>query len=444
MLHAQPRRRLVDEVDRLVGELPTGDVAVGERRGGDQRGVGDAYAVVCLVLLLDPTEDLDGVLDTGLADEDLLEAALQGGVLLDPLAVLVQRGRADHVQLTARQHRLEHVARVHRRVATGARTDDRVQLVDERDDLSAGVLDLLEHGLEPLLELAAVLRSGHHRGEVERQHPAALERVGHVAGDHALREPLDDGGLADAGLADEDGIVLGAPREHLDHAPDLGVAADDRVETAVLGGLREVDGVLLQRLVRRLGGLAGDASVAADGGDRLAQPGGREAGVGEHLLGGRLDRGDRHEEVVGRDVLVLHRAGQVERLGQHARQCSRPAGLLHRGAGGAGQRLLRGLGPSEQGLGVHACLHHQAAARPVLLPKQCNQQVDGLGVGVAARRGSQLGSLDDLSAAAGELLCTELTQLCSSVGVRWSRRVAWRPSRDPGPLWSHLVQHATS
>ena len=57
----------------------------------------------------------------GLADEDLLEAALQRGVLLDLLAVLVQRGGADHPQLAAGQHRLEHVAGVHRALAAGAR-----------------------------------------------------------------------------------------------------------------------------------------------------------------------------------------------------------------------------------------------------------------------------------------------------------------------------------
>src|SRR4029453_14611090 len=39
----------------------------------------------------------------------------------------------------------------------GARADDRVQLVDEEDDLAGGVLDLPQHGLEAVLELAAVL-----------------------------------------------------------------------------------------------------------------------------------------------------------------------------------------------------------------------------------------------------------------------------------------------
>ena len=137
-LHAQPGGGLVDQVDRLVGQLTAGDVAVGEHRRGHQGGVGDLHAVVRLVLLLQPAQDRHGVLDARLADEDLLEAALEGRVLLDPLAVLVERGRTDQVQLAAREHRLEHVAGVHRGVAAGARADDRVQLVDEGDDLALG------------------------------------------------------------------------------------------------------------------------------------------------------------------------------------------------------------------------------------------------------------------------------------------------------------------
>ena len=109
-----------------------------------------------------------------------------------------------------------------------------VQLVDERDDLPVGLVDLLEHGLQPLLELAAVLGAGDERREVERDELLVLERLGDVARDDALREPLDDGGLADAGLADEHGVVLGAAGEHLADAADLGVAPDHRVELARL------------------------------------------------------------------------------------------------------------------------------------------------------------------------------------------------------------------
>ena len=78
------------------------------------------------------------------------------------------------------------------------------------------LVDLLEHGLQAVLELAAVLGAGDERAQVERDDALVLERLGHVARDDALGEPLDDGGLADAGLADEHGVVLRAAREDLD------------------------------------------------------------------------------------------------------------------------------------------------------------------------------------------------------------------------------------
>ena len=170
-LHAQPRGGLVDEVDRLVGQEPVGDVAVGQRRGRDERGVGDPDAVVDLVALAQAAQDRDRLLDRRLVDEDRLEAPLEGGVLLDVLAVLVEGRRADRVQLAAGEHRLQQVRGVHRALGR-AGPDDRVELVDEQDDLALGVLDLLEDGLEPLLELAAELGAGDERAEVERRRPA--------------------------------------------------------------------------------------------------------------------------------------------------------------------------------------------------------------------------------------------------------------------------------
>ena len=98
--------------------------------------------------------------------------------------------------------------------------------------------DLAQHDLQAVLELAAVLRAGDQRADVERDHAAVAQRLGHVAGDDPLGEALDDRRLAHAGLADQDRVVLRAPGEHLDHAADLVVAADDRVELALLGGLR--------------------------------------------------------------------------------------------------------------------------------------------------------------------------------------------------------------
>ena len=46
--------------------------------------------------------------------------------------------------------------------------DDGVDLVDEDDQAVGVVADLVDHALEALLELAAVLRPGDHAGHVER------------------------------------------------------------------------------------------------------------------------------------------------------------------------------------------------------------------------------------------------------------------------------------
>ena len=167
--------------------------------------------MVGLVLLLDAAQDGDGVGDRRLADEHLLEAPLEGCVLLDVLPVLIEGRGTDHAQLASRQHRLEHVAGIHGALATGARADDGVQLVDEGDDLTVRLLDLIEDGLEPLLELAPVLGSGDHGTEVERDEALALQGQRHIPLDDSTGETLDDGGLADAGLTDQHRIVLGPP-----------------------------------------------------------------------------------------------------------------------------------------------------------------------------------------------------------------------------------------
>src|SRR4029079_11153692 len=130
------------------------------------RAVGDRDTVMRLVPVAQTLEDLDGVLDRRLADLNRLEPALEGGVLLDVLAVLVERGGTDGLQFAAGQFRLPDRSGVDRALG-GPRTHERVHLVDEQDDVAAGV-DLLEHLLEAFLEVTAVAATRHQRTEVER------------------------------------------------------------------------------------------------------------------------------------------------------------------------------------------------------------------------------------------------------------------------------------
>ena len=227
-LELQARGGFVDQIDRLVGPEARRDVTVGKPRRGHDGAVGDLHPVVHFVALLQTTQNGDGVLHRWLGHGHHLEAALERGILLDVLAVFVHRGGADAVQLSARQRRLDHVGGIERAFGrTGAH--QRVQLVDEENDLAFALRDRLEQRLEALLEFTAELRARHDRAHVEYQELPVAQCVGHIAVGDALRETLHDGGLAHARIADEHGVVLGAAGEDLHRPPDLLVAADHRV-----------------------------------------------------------------------------------------------------------------------------------------------------------------------------------------------------------------------
>ena len=60
------------------------------------------------------------------------------------------------------------------------------------------------------------------------------EHFRHFALDDLARQTFGDGGLADAGIADEQRVVLLPAAQNLDRALHLGLAADQRIDAAVL------------------------------------------------------------------------------------------------------------------------------------------------------------------------------------------------------------------
>ena len=208
-------------------------------------------------------------------------------VLLHVLAVLVEGRRTDAVQLAAGERGLEQVRGIHGAIGL-AGADEGVHLVDEQDDAAFGRGHFAEHAFQALLELAAILRTGDQRAHVEGEQLLVLQALRHVAVDDAQREAFDDGGLADAGLADQHRVVLGAARENLDRAADLLVAADHRVELAVAGGLGEVARIFLQRIIGVLRRRVVGGAALAQGIDGGVEPLGRHAGLGQDLAGFRV------------------------------------------------------------------------------------------------------------------------------------------------------------
>ena len=191
-----------------------------------------------------------------------------------------------------------------------------MQLVDEDD----GVLilhQLFHDGLEPLFKLAAVFGAGDDEREIEAQHALVGQEAGHLAVGDALGEAFDDGRLAHAGLADQHGIVLGAAAENLDDALQFAVAADERIELPVHGGLGQVAAELGQQAGLALA-LLRRSFLLRDAGQLVANLRQLQAALLQNLRGEAFFFAQQAEEqMFGADVLVAQPLGFFRRVGQH-------------------------------------------------------------------------------------------------------------------------------
>ncbi len=261
--------------------------------------------------------------------------------------------------------------------------------------LSLAVDDLLDHRLQPLLELPAELRAGHQAAEVQGKEALVLEGIRHVSRDDPAGKPFHDGRLADSRLADEDGVVLRAPRQHLHDAADLLVPADDRVQLLLAREVGEVPAVFFQGLVARLGVLVGDPLVAADGLERLHGGLPRDPALLQEVAGfASFSVQHCQEQVLGARELVLQARRFLLRLVQDVGE-ARGHGQLRRvpvdfglalqaGAHGAGNFASVGADPFEEGRNYSVLLLHEGQEEVLHVQARV---VEGVGKGIRLLQG---------------------------------------------------------
>ncbi len=208
-----------------------------------------------LIPVLDPPEDGYRILDRGLGYHDRLEPALQSLIFLDILSIFIYSGGADAVELASGQHWLQHVAGIQCAVGLSG-SDNGMELIDKEDDLPVGFLDFLQNRLETLLEFAAVFCAGDERTHIQGEDIFILQGFRYVPLDDPLGKPLDGGGFAYAGIADQNRIIFGFSGKDTDDVPDLAVPADDGVKLLFSRPAHQAGSVFCQRVIgilRRFG-----------------------------------------------------------------------------------------------------------------------------------------------------------------------------------------------
>ena len=298
--HADAASRLVHKVNGFVRQKSIGDVAIGQGRGGDNRTIGNANAVMDLVFFFETAQDRNRLLDRRLANKHRLEASSERRVLLDMLSVLVQRRCADAVQFATRKRRLEHIGSIHRPFRL-AGANQGVEFVNEQNDV-ARAAKLLQHGLEALFKFASIFGPSQQRSKIERQQPTAFQGFRHITLDDALRQAFHDRRLSDSWLADQNRVVLGPSRKHLNGAPDLFVTTNNRIELVLTRLLGEITRIFLERVIALFGRCRVRGSPFPDVTDRLVERLRRDTCALEEVANGAARHRQSHQHIFDGDV----------------------------------------------------------------------------------------------------------------------------------------------
>ena len=327
-LGSQLRRGFVDQVDRLVRQKTVRDILIGKRGGGDDRGILDFDPVMHFVTLLESAQNGNRILHTRLGNQNGLETAFQSGIFLDIFPVLVQCRRTDTMQFSARQQRFQQISGIHCALASGARPDYGVQLVDKQNNPSFRGRHFLQHGFQPLFEFAAVLGSGNQRPHVKGNQFLVFEPFRHVAAHDPVRQPFHDRGLADTRFSDQHRIVLRPARKNLNRTADLVIAPDHGIELILRGSRGQVTSIFFQRFKRGFGGIIGHPLISAyrfqrgENGIFINPKSFEQSGA---LLVG-VDQCKK--QMFHADVIIFHAFRNLFRLDKRLAEIARRVGLL--------------------------------------------------------------------------------------------------------------------
>ena len=165
-LHAELCGSLIHEVDGLIGKEAVRDVTLRELNGSDAGIVLYTNLVMVLVTLLQATQDADGRKLVRLVHHYGLETTLESLILLEVFLIFVKRRGTDASQFATGKSWLEDVGGIHSALAATS-TDKRMNLIDEEDDATVRIGNLLDDALKTLLKLAFVLGTRNKRTHIQ-------------------------------------------------------------------------------------------------------------------------------------------------------------------------------------------------------------------------------------------------------------------------------------
>ena len=222
---------LIQKIDGLIRQIAVRDITLRQQNNAAQKRIRNCDPVELLVVMLDSLQHLYRFRHRRFIDGHRLEAALQGGVLFDIFAVLVECGGTDDLDLSAGKRRLEDICGIHASLRF-AGSDNVMDLVDHKNGVS-DLADLIQQTENTGLKLSSELRSGNKRRHVQEIDLLILQLIRYISCNDAESKCFCNCRFSDARFANQARVVLLAATKDLDHAHQFTLASNDAVQLSI-------------------------------------------------------------------------------------------------------------------------------------------------------------------------------------------------------------------
>ena len=136
---------LIHQINGLIWQETVRNVTVRQHCRRHQSRITNTYTMMYLITFLQATENGNSIFYRWFANHNRLETTLQGCILFNVLAVLIQSSSTNAAQLTTSHHWLQQVAGIHSTIGSTS-TYYSMYLINEQQNLSIRFYYLVENG----------------------------------------------------------------------------------------------------------------------------------------------------------------------------------------------------------------------------------------------------------------------------------------------------------
>ena len=271
------------------------------------------------ITLLQATKNGNSILYRWFTNHNRLETTLQGSILFNVLAVLIQSSSTNAAQLTTSHHWLQQIAGIHSTVGSTS-TYHSVYLINKQQNLSIRFYYLVENGFQSFLKLTPILGTSHQSTHIQGEQGLVLQGLRHIASHNSPSQSLYNSGFTNTWLTNQHRVVLGTAGQNLNGSSNFIITANNWIQLALTSHLGQITAVFFQSLVTILwvGRVYILLSVFLNGVGYTILGQAKSAANISSLVTAILH--NSQQQMLSADIIILHAVSQLLRFTNNSAQ----------------------------------------------------------------------------------------------------------------------------